>query len=355
MGTKKALQKKKKATIVEVAAKAGVSVATVSRALSGRGYVSDTLREQVRQTARELNYRLNASARNLKIQRTNTIGLLITDVINPFYAYLASGVLSSAKQLGYHIVVCATEEDPEQERNYLKVLMEQRVDGIIAVPTGQNTTLWREVLEMDTRLVIVDREIPGISNIDNVLIDNLQGACVAIEYLISIGHQRIGMICGAPSTTTGQQRVQGYYDAHRAAGLAVDAELLQGNSYSRESGENAIRALLALPQPPTAIFASSGILGEIALSVLREKGLQIPDDISFIMFDDVPWAVLSSPPITVVSQPTHSLGYMSLQLLHQRLQEEETGEPQATVKVVMKPELVLRKSCLPLSIPQAAV
>jgi LacI family transcriptional regulator len=285
---------------------------------------------------------MNASARNLKVRRTNTIGLLITDVVNPFYSYLADGVLNCAKPLGYHIVVCATGEDPQQERDYLKVLLEQRVDGIIAVPTGQNTRLWREALEMDTRLVIVDREIPGIANVDTVLVDNLQGATAAIEYLITCGHRR-------------QDRRQGYYDAHRAANLPVIPELLQGDSYSRESGERAIHALLSLAQPPTAIFAASGVLGEVALSAIRLKGLSIPEDISFIMFDDVPWAVLGNPAISVVSQPTHSLGYMSLRLLHQRLQEEARGEAQAPAKVVMKPELIIRESCKSLSVPQPAI
>jgi LacI family transcriptional regulator len=350
MSGKKPRREKKTVTIVDVAEKAGVSIATASRALSGRGYASEEVRERTRQAARQLNYRMNASARNLKIQHTNTIGLLVTEVMNPFYSYLADGVLTCAKQLGYHVMVCATGEDPEQEREYLKVLMEQRVDGIIAVPTGHNHKLWSEVLDLNTRLIMVDREIPGISNVDTVLVDNIQGTFSAIEYLISIGHRHIGIIRGSSSTTTGRDRVQGYLDAHKAAGIPVNPDYLQGVSYSRESGQQAVEMLLALPQPPTAIFASSGILGEVTLSVIRAKGLRIPDDISFVMFDDVPWAALNTPSITVVSQPTHSLGYMSLKLLHQRLEETEGDTFQAPMKVVMKPELILRESCSPLSV-----
>ena len=345
------LSEKKTVTIVDVAEKAGVSVATASRALSGRGYASEAVRERVKQAARQLNYRMNASARNLKVRRTHTIGLLITDIINPFYSYLAHGVLNGAKQLGYHVVVCATAEEPDQERDYLKVLMEQRVDGIIAVPTGHNHNLWHEVLSTDTRLVMVDREIASVPHVDTVLIDNIQGASSAVEHLISIGHTRIGIICGSSSTTTGRDRVKGYHNAHAAAGLPVIPELLQGDSYSRESAQRAITTLLDLPEPPTAIFASSGILGEVALSTIRARGLRIPEEMSFIMFDDVPWAVLSYPSITVVSQPTHSLGYMSLKLLHQRLEEADQGEVQAPVKIMMTPELIVRESCavLPVS------
>jgi LacI family transcriptional regulator len=353
--SKKTPRQKNSVTIIDVAEKAGVSVATVSRALSGRGYTSEAVREHVRDVARQINYRMNASARNLKVRRTNTIGLLITDVVNPFYSYLADGVLAYAKQFGYHVVLCATGEDPDQERDYLKVLMEQRVDGIIAVPTGQNDKLWHEVLDMKMQLVMVDREILGIVGVDTVVVDNIQGAFAAIEYLISLGHQKIGMISGSQSTMTGRHRLEGYYKAYREANLPVDPSLIQGNSYNRDSGELAIQTLLSLSEPPTAIFASSGILGEVALSFIRAKGLRIPNELSFIMFDDVPWAALSTPSITVVSQPIHSLGYMSLKVLHQRLQEVEDGEVHASMNIVMKPKLIVRESCLPLSRSQKTI
>jgi DNA-binding LacI/PurR family transcriptional regulator len=153
---------------------------------------------------------------------------------------------------------------------------------------------------------------------------------------------------------TGRERIQGYHDAHRAAGLAVNPNLIQGDSYNRESGQRAINALLSLPHPPTAIFASSGILGEVALSVIMSRKLRIPNDISFIMFDDVPWATLMTPSITVVSQPTYSLGAMSFQLLHQRLQNTNHIEVPTAMKIIMKPELILRESCLSFPVPQSS-
>jgi LacI family transcriptional regulator len=345
------IPQKKTATIHDIAREAGVSVATVSRALSGRGYASEEVKERIRQVAQQLNYRMNASARNLKVNRTNTIGLVITDIVNPFYSYLADGVLDCAKQFGYHVLLCATDEDPEQERTYLKVLMEQRVEGVIAVPTGHNHKLWRQFLDMNMQVVLVDRELQSISQVDSVLVDNVKGSFAAIEYLLGIGHRRIGMIRGSPDTSTGKDRVQGYYNAYQSAGLPIDPDLLQGDSYSRESGIRAVGALLSLNDPPTAIFASSSILGEIALSAIRERGLSVPHDISFIMFDDVRWAALTTPSITVISQPTHSLGYMSLKILNQRLEEVSQVEAQAPMKVVLEPKLILRESCLPLSSP----
>lgn len=341
---------KKTTTIVEVAEKAGVSIATASRALSGRGYASPAVKERVRQAARQLNYRLNASARSLKVKRTNTIGLVITDITNPFYSYLADGVIDAAKENGYHVVLCATNEDPELERDYLKVLMEQRVDGIIAVPTGNNQRLWREVVDMDTHLVLVDREIQGVPQCDTILVDNVKGSWLATDYLIRLGHQRIGLICGPTNTTTGKDRARGYYDALTAAGLPVDPDLVQGNSFIRDSGTSAMQALLSLVNIPTAIFATNNVLGEAAIFAIRERGLRMPDDISLVMFDDVPWAVLIQPRVTVINQPTHNMGYMSFRILEQRLKEDEGGHIGKTpVKVVMQPELIERESCMSLS------
>ena len=349
----KPVRGKRTVTIVDVAEKAGVSVATASRALSGRGYASAEVKERVRQASRQLNYRLNAAARTLKVNRTHTIGLIITDIINPFYAYLADGVLNCARQLGYQVVLCATEEDPEMEREAIKVLLEQRVDGIIAVPTGKSNRMWREVLDMETRLVLVDREIPGLPQTDLVLVDNVKGAYLATKYLLELGHRRIGLIRGPIETTTGRERVQGYVEAYREAGITIDSDLIQGDTFFRESGYSAMNKLLSLPQCPTAVFATNNVLGEAAILSIREHGLHIPQDISFLMFDDVSWAVLFEPAITVVRQPTNSLGIMSLKLLDQRLKEAEMEEAHPPVRAVLEPEIIKRSSCLPLSIAEA--
>ncbi len=343
-------KEKRTVTIVDVANKAGVSIATASRALSGRGYASAEVKERVRQAASQLNYRLNASARSLKVRRTNNIGLVITDITNPFYSYLADGVLDRAKEKGYHVILCASNEDPELEQAYLKVLMEQRVDGIIAVPTSSNPRLWREIADMNTYLVLVDREIPGLKQADIVMIDNVKGAYQATEYLINLGHRRIGMISGPKDTTTGRDRTKGYIDALRDAGIPVEQELIQGDSFIRENGYHAMCRLLSLPRRPTAVFAANNVLGEAAIFATRERGLRIPDDLSFLMFDDVPWAALVQPSVTVIKQPMHSMGYMCLKMLDDRLQDSSVkldGHP--PLRVVMEPEFIQRESCSPLS------
>ena len=184
------LRNKGAVTIKKVAARAGVSWATTSRALSGTGYSSASARRRVHEAAAELGYRPNASARSLKLRRTYVVGLMIADITNPFYSYLADGLLDCAKRLGYHVMLCATDEDLDMEREYLNVLMEKRVDGIVAVPTGDgNLDVWREALDLGVSLVLADREIARLSEPDVVLVDNAKGARDAIELLLRLGHQ----------------------------------------------------------------------------------------------------------------------------------------------------------------------
>jgi len=341
---------KKSVTIRDVAARAGVSIATVSRALSGQGYVSPDAKERVLHAVRELGYKPHAPARSLKLQRTDTVGLMIADITNPFYSELASGVFDCARQSGLYVIVCATGEDPIMEQEYLEVLMQKRVDGIIAVPTGDNLDTWRETINLGTTVALVDREIFGLSNIDVVLVDNVKGGYDATTYLIHLGHQRIGIITGPVSTTTGQGRLQGYYRAFEEAQLPVDQELVQIGTFMRESGSQAAQRLLSLDQPPTAIFAANNVLGEAAMFVIRERGLKIPDDISIILFDDVPWASLTTPRVSVVAQPTYSIGRVGMERLAQRLHGTDETE-RMPMKMVLQPKLIIRESCATYSPP----
>jgi len=333
-------------TIREVATRAGVSVATASRALNGGGYASEETRQRVNLAARELGYKPNAAARSLKLQRTKTVGLMVADVINPFYSYLADGVLACAKRKGYHVILSATNEDPVMEREYLEVLMENRVDGIISVPIGHNLKLWREAINLGTTLVLVDREIAGLSDVDAVLVDNVLGAREATAYLIGLGHSRIAIINGPTSTTTGKDPLRGYLDALEEGGISTDPALIQIGSFRRESGFEAVKHLLSLDQPPTAIFATSNVLGEAAMFAVRQRGLRIPEDIALLMFDDVPWASLSSPNLTVVTQPTYDLGFTSMERLFQRLQDTPNSR-RGPLKSVLQPALIVRESCAP--------
>jgi len=331
-------------TLREVAQRAGLSLATVSRALSGRGYSSEASRKKALGAARELGYRPDARARSLKLQRTQTVGLMIQEMVNPFYAHLASGVLASAREHDFRVVVCASDENPDLEREHLEVLIQQRVDGIIAVPTGHNLPLWQDLESRNTSLVFVDRQLPALANAATVLVDNVGGTCCAVEHLIELGHRRIGLITGSLQTTTGLGRYEGYVKALRQAGCPIDQDLIKVGDFKKDSGIRATQELLQLKERPTAIFAANNLLGEAVVQTLAQHGLQIAKDMSVIMFDDVQWASMVKPAISVVAQPTYQLGFLSMHCLHERL--EWTAEERFSArKIVLDPQLVLRDSC----------
>lgn len=333
----------KSTTMKDVAKRAGVSIATASRVLNGQGYSSEEAKNKVTQAAHELGYRPNDIARSLKLKRTDTIGLMITDIVNPFYSILASGVLAAASKYGYHVIVSATDENPKLESEYLQVLMEKRAVGVIAVCTGENVSCWREAQSLGIKIVFVDREIPGFDFADIILVDNIKGAYDAVSALINLGHRRIGIINGPITTTTGQQRLDGYIKAHHDAKIKIDDELQEIVTFKGESGHEAARKLLELDNPPTAIFATNNVLGQAAMFVINHQGLRIPDDISLIIFDDVPWATLTKPSVTVVSQPTYELGFKGMEILHERLDPGESSLS-SPLKLVLDPELIMRDS-----------
>lgn len=335
-------------TLKDVAMEAGISLATASRVMSRKGYFSEVNKKKVLEAVKKLGYKPNRLARSLKLRRTNTIGLMITDITNPFYSYLTGGILDCSKKYDYHIIVFVTNEDPKQEREHLKVLMEERAAGIIAIPTGYNQKYWREALNLGMKLVFVDREVSHISDVDTILIDNERGAYDATNYLIRLRHKRIGIIDGPILTTTGAGRLQGYRQALKDAHLPVDEDLIEIVTFKKESGTGATKRLLSLKDPPTAIFAANNVLGEATLFVLRDLQLKVPDDISLIIFDDMPWASLINPSITVVKQPTHSLGYLGLEVLHSRFKIKKEGEEIVKQRIILKPELIIRKSCISL-------
>lgn len=325
-------------TIKTIAAAAGVGVGTVSRVLSGRGYVSLDTRAKVEEAVRELRYRPSAIGRGLKEQRTKNIGLLVADVSNSYYGDFAKGVLAEARHLDRHVVVGSSDDDAAAEREYVELFLEQRVEGIIAFPSSENLAVWREAQELGVNLVFADRVLEGL-DVPSVVVDNHDGAYALTEYLIVLGHRRIGYLGGPREVSSGREREQGYRDAHADAGLEVVEELVVPSHFTRRNAfANALRILGAEPLP-TALVASNNILGEAAIGAVRHLGLNIPDDLSVVMFDDVPWATLVTPPITVVTQPARRLGREAA-----RLVVRAASEPGS---VLVRTELVVRSSAAP--------
>ncbi len=301
-------------TMRDVARVAGVGVGTVSRVLSNVGSVAPATRERVEAVARELSFRPSALGRDLKRRATDTIGLLVADISNTFYGEFAQGVLAAAKDRGYHVILAASGEDAEAERENLDVLLAQRVEGIIAFPTGGNIEHWSAARDLGIRVVVADREIASL-DLPSIAVDHLDGARRLTEHLIALGHRRIGYLGGPAHVSSGRLREEGYRRAHADAGIEVDEALVVRARFTRDNASASARRLLAVTPGPTAVFASNNVLAEAALDALRERGLVVPHNLSVVMFDDVPWARLVEPPMTVVAQPTFEMGRAAVEMV----------------------------------------
>ncbi len=298
----------------DVAAAAGVGIGTVSRVFSGGRGVSQATREKVERAAQELDFRPNALGRSLMRQGRQDIGLLVADISNSFYGEFAKGVLSSAQAIGRHVLLCASGEDETLEREYIQLLVDQRVTGIIAFPTGRNVAEWRNARRLGINVVFADRTIDGF-NAPSVVVDNSAGMSRLTEYLLAVGHRRVGYLGGPHDVTSGRLREEGFRSAHADAGIDLAEELVVRTPFTRDAARaSALRLLQVVPRP-TALVAANNILGEAALGAIRDSGLRVPDDISVAMFDDVPWASLVEPPMTVVAQPAHELGQLATRMV----------------------------------------
>jgi DNA-binding LacI/PurR family transcriptional regulator len=330
-------------TIGDVAARAGVAVATVTRVLSGRGYASAEARTKVLAAAEEIGYTPNVIARNLRLQKSNTIGLLIADVENAFYSSIAKHVEAVATAAGHSIILCNSNDDPVREREYLDLLEGIRVAGVILTPTGGNRRRLEQMQRGGITIVQVDREVHHLSA-DLVLVDNERGAYEAVSALLEAGHTRIGLLAGRPQVITGSGRTEGYLRAHRDHGVPVDPGLVRGASFRRDHAIEEARALLALDPPVTALFATNNVLAEGGMLAIQEAGLHVPDDLSIVAFDDVEWMRMLDHGITAVRQPVADIARSAAKMMIRRLDEEETGAP---ATIMFRAQLVLRDSIGP--------
>ncbi|MEW9549271.1 LacI family DNA-binding transcriptional regulator [Nonomuraea sp. NPDC050783] len=349
----------KRATIKDVAEAAGVGVATVSRVLSG-GSASPRTRERVLAVAAQLDYRPSALGRNLRQRRTGGMGLLVPDLTDTFYGQLAEGVLACARSAGEPVVIGSTGDDPEQESELIGMLLEQSVDRLIAVPAGDAET-WAPAVRAGMTVVFADRLpappaeerdpqaaavddlmlLDGLSpaprarplDVPSVVADDRAGIRTAVRYLRGLGHRRIAFL-GGPGH---DRRVAAFREA---VGAPVDEELVVFGTGSRDSAYAAASGLFQSRPDLSAVVAGGNVLGEAAVLAARELDLRVPRDVSLIMYDDVPWAELCSPPLTVVAQPGRDMGYRAAELVLRSGGRRPRG-------VVLPTELIVRGSCGP--------
>lgn len=326
-------------TIKQVAARAGVSTATVSRVLSGVDGVSADLGDRVRTAVRDLDYYPNRVARNLRVRTTRTIGLVISDIQNPFFTSVVRGIENVLQVADYTLLLGNSDENLEREQLYLATLRAEGVAGIIFAPSNERAEAYRQLLQARLPIVAIDRAPAGLAA-DMVSVDNRAAALDAVAHLIKLGHRRIGCISGPPSLSTAEERRSGYEQALEQHGLAPDPALIQYADFRQPGGHAAMRTLLGLEEPPTAVFVANNLMTLGALHALHEHGLQIPSDVAIVGFDDMSWATSLQPSLTAVAQPTYELGAAAARLLLARLRE-----PQRPLEhIVLKTKLMVRAS-----------
>jgi LacI family transcriptional regulator, galactose operon repressor len=305
-------------TIRQVAARAGVSTATVSRVLARSGRVSPELDARVREAALALHYQPNRAARNLRARHGSTVGVLIPDIQNLFYTAIVRAIDDEIQQHGYTVLLGNSGGQLDREQVYLDTFRAEGAVGVLLVPNQRDDQLYREFQRAQLPMVVLDRflALPGV---DAVTVTNAGGAAEAVRHLVDLGHRRIAMMAGLEYHSVGAERRRGYVEGLTGAGLAVDETLIRDGEFERETARQATHDLLALAQPPTAIFSANNIMSLGVLQALNERGLRAPDDVSIVGFDDMPWQVATHPPLTCVAQPTYEIGAAAARLLMERL------------------------------------
>ncbi|MFF3979461.1 LacI family DNA-binding transcriptional regulator [Streptomyces sp. NPDC001828] len=326
------------AGIKDVAAEAGVSVATVSRVLNSHPSVSAAARARVLAAVEALGYRPNAVARSLRTDQTRTLGLVISDVLNPYFTELARSVEEAARALGYSVIIGNADERPDLQDHHVRTLLDRRIDGLLVSPTDGGSPLMLEAARGGTPMVFVDRWIPGI-DVPVVRADGRAAIGDLVAHLHRLGRRRLAIIAGPAATTTGSERVEAFRAALGAHGLALpDAYVGQGD-FQAASGRRATERFLALAEPPDAVFAADNLMTLGALDALRAHGLHIGTDIALAAFDDIPWFVHTDPPVTAIAQPTGELGRAAVHALAALI---DGGTPPS---VTLPARLVVRRSC----------
>lgn len=332
-------------TIRDVAREADVSIAVVSRVLNpGTGSVAQATRQRVVDVIDRLGYHPRAAARELQVGAQTTIGLLLADLTNPFFARFADRAVWEARSRGVNVVLATTGEDPHLEADSLETLMSRAVGAVIATPTGENEELWTRLMDRGVHVVFVDRELSDLPGPDVVSIRNAASAAAATNHLLDLGHERIGFISGPRTTSTGRARITGFEDAMRARALPIDPRLVHAVPFRGDSGADAVGSLLSSGTPPTALVVANTAQVRAALRRLQQSSLSVPEELSVIVFDDDPWTELVTPPLTAIRQPIEMLAVHSLDLAIGRMAGTASSQRR---RVEVDAELVRRSSTAP--------
>jgi DNA-binding LacI/PurR family transcriptional regulator len=335
-------------TIRDVAKAAGASVSTISAALNNSDYVSAEMRSRIDEAIKTLKYRPNDLARGLRLQKTHSIAIVVPDLSNNFYIELVRGAKDYSSSANYTVLIGDSRESWEEERNYLDSFHRRRVDGIVRVPAIDALKGKGKTDLGNLPVVYADRyPLTRDTYVGRVGVDNRRAADSATRYLLSLGHRKMGIITGDASSGTSIDRLEGFLQALRSAGIRPDRSMVHRGHNDMESGHVHTMQLLTRADRPTAIFCTNNMMALGALAAIQEIGLVCPEEISLLGFDDFYWATLLRPRLTVVRQPAREVGMIAARMLIDHLE----GRPSVPTPTLLATQLMVRDSCCP---PKAA-
>jgi LacI family transcriptional regulator len=330
------------ATIRDVARLSGVSPMTVSRVINDSDRVSPETRRRVQEAIAELGYVPSRLARGLSRQRTGTLAVIVPDVANPFFTAIVRAAEEVARRAEYHVILGDTRADLSVEREVVEDLIAHRVEGTLIAPVSDRSLAHlRRLEEFGVPFVLIDRRVPSVAA-DVILGDSTGGARLLVEHLLALGHRRIGLIVEADDVSTARERRAGYEAALTAAGVALDPRLVVETSADPIGGTRGMSRLLELDEHPSAVFTVNNLVALGAIEAVRAAGLEVPDDVALVCFDDIEYASRLYPFLTAMEQPAQMFGTLGAQLLLDRI---EARGPDRRNEIVLPGELIIRKSC----------
>lgn len=327
------------ATIKDVARIAQVSTASVSRVLAGQPNSSEAMRARVLAAAKTLNFRPNAVARSLRTTGTRTVGLVVSDLLNPFFTELARAVEDAARHAGYSVIIGNADEDSGQQDHYVRILLERQVDGLIVVPTIATSPLLREAAENDHKLVLVDRPARDV-RAPIAVADGAEAIGELVDHLVATGRRDLAIVTGPDQAGTSRERLDAFRAAVARHGLALPENRVRHGDFRAESGYAAVADLLALDVVPDSVFIANGPMALGALQLLAERRgpdrVRIPQDLALAVFDDMPWFSLLRPTLTAVRQPTTELGERAMTMLLARIAGEDVPDERIACRLILR-------------------
>lgn len=333
----------KATTIYDVAKEAGVSIATVSNVINGKGNVGKKKREEIFKVMNRLQYKPSVIASALMGKKTYTLGLLIPDVSNPFFSEIARAVEDMAHEEGYSVIVCSTDNNDERIEKYIKLLEQKSVDGLLIGTGVENANIIAQLSENSVPIVMIARETPDIA-VHSVLTDDFKGGSLAAGHLLQLGHENVAILSENAKFSSSKERVRGFRFALFEAGKTLDDERIIACRSTIQDGKRAAALLLEGPNPPTAIFCCNDMLAIGALQAARECGVRVPEQLSIIGFDNTILSTVTNPSLTTIAQPTDEMAKLAFGLLVSSPDEETDVIRQ---RIVMQPKLVVRESTGP--------